>query len=135
SGDYSPALDSATTGAAKGIYAYKEFQDALRHYREKKTDSALVDLRKCLSRTPGHPGAYYLGGVIRYEKGDFAKAAFNFKRSFDYPDKGFNAHCYLVRIDQKQEKNPEAIAAYDKYLQSTRSEAGKQQVEKYLAQL
>lgn len=132
---YSPALDSASGASPRGIYATREFQDALRHYREKKTDSALTDLKKCLARNPGHPGAYYLGGVIRYEKGDYSKAAYNFKRSFGYPDRGFNAHFYLGRIYQREDRNTDAIAAYQEYLKDTKSETGRKQVEGYLAQL
>ena len=132
---FSPALDSGSSKGAQGIYAQKEFQDALRMYREKKIDSALVALRKSLSKSPHHPGAYYLGGVIRYERGDFAKAAFNFKRGFAYPDRGFNSYYYLGRIYQRQEKNGDAIDAYEKYLPLTKSETGKRQVEGYLEQL
>lgn len=130
---YDPALDSA--GSAQGIYAMKEFQEALKLYRDKQSDQALLRLKTVLGKQPGHPGAYYLGGVIRYEKGDMAKAAYNFKRSFAYPERGFNAHFYLGRINHRQNKAPEAIDHYEKYIKSTKSEAGRKQAEAYLAQL
>jgi tetratricopeptide (TPR) repeat protein len=118
-----------------GIYSDPDFLAARKLYRQGKTDEALASVRKTLGRHPGHPGAYYLGGVIRYEKGDLGKAAYNFKRSFDFPERGFNAHFYLGRIHQRQGKIPEAIESYGKYLQATRSEAGRKQAESYLAQL
>ncbi len=133
--NFSPALDSLTTSGPAGIYAQKEFLDAMRLYREKKSDSALVALRKCLSKAPKHPGAYYLGGVIRYEKGDYAKSVFNFKRSLTYPDRGYNANYYLGRIYQKQDRHNDAIEAFEKYLPLTKSEIGKKQVEGFLKQM
>ena len=133
--NFSPALDSGSSKGAQGIYAQKEFQEALRLYREKKSDSALGWLRKSLVKSPRHPGAYYLGGVIRYERGEVDKAAFNFKRSLDYPDRGFNSYFYLGRIYQKKNQKSEAIQAFQKYLSLTKSESGKQQVLSYLAQL
>lgn len=127
--------DAPGQGAPKGIYALAEFQEALRLYREKQPDAALAALKRTLAKSPGHPGAYYLGGVIRYERGELAKADFNFKRSFDYPERGFNAHFYLARIYQKQDRDAEAIASFQAYLKSTGSESGRKQAEKFLAQL
>ena len=132
---YSPALDSGTSHGPEGIYAQKEFQAALRLYKEKKSDSALILLRKSLSKSPGHAGAYYLGGVIRFERGDYSKAMFNLKRGLDYPDRGSNAEFYIGRIYQRQDRQNDAIEAFEKYLPLAKSEAGKRQAETYLAQL
>ncbi len=132
---FSPAMDSSAAKPAQGIYADKDFQDALRSYRDKHPEAAQASLRKCLSKNPNHPGAFYLGGVIRYEHGELGKAAYNFKRSVDYPDRGYNAFFYLGRIYQKQERISEAVKSYEKYLPLTKSETGKRQVEGYLAQL
>jgi tetratricopeptide (TPR) repeat protein len=134
SGDYSPEEEDAGEGGS-GIYSDPDYLEARRFYRQGKPDEALVAVRKTLGRHPGHPGAYYLGGVIRYEKGELGKAAYNFKRSFDYPERGFNAHFYLGRIHQKQGRVAEAIDAFGNYLKATRSEAGRKQAEAYLAQL
>ncbi|MEO7425543.1 MAG: tetratricopeptide repeat protein, partial [Fibrobacteria bacterium] len=130
-----PALDSVFTQGAEGIYAQKDFLDALEYYRQNKPDAMAPALRRCLARQPGHPGAYYLGGLMRYEKGDYAKASFNFKRSFAYPARGFNSYFYLGRIYQRQQRVPEAIAAYEKYLSLSKSGPGRKQAEAYLAQL
>ncbi len=82
-------------------YENKEFQAAIDLYREGKKEKAQEKLRRVLGQYPGHPGAYYLGGVMRYEAGEWNKAAYNFKRSFAYPDRGYNAHYYLGRIIKK----------------------------------
>ncbi|MDB5051124.1 MAG: tetratricopeptide repeat protein [Fibrobacteres bacterium] len=132
---FSPALDSIPSKGAEGIYAQKEFLEALALYRDNKTDAMAGALRRCLAKTPGHPGAYYLGGVMRYEKGEYAKALFNFKRATAYPDRGFNSYFYMGRIFQRQERFPEAIAAFEKYLALTKSEPGRKQAEAYLAQM
>jgi tetratricopeptide (TPR) repeat protein len=132
---YSPALDSGSSKGAEGIYAQKDFLEALDLYRRNKVDAMAGALRRCLAKSPGHPGAYYLGGVMRYEKGEYGKALFNFKRSTEYPDRGFNAYFYMGRIYQRQDRYPEAIEALEKYVSLTRSEQGRKQAETYLAQM
>jgi len=137
SGDetFSPALDSGTSKGGEGIYADKDFLAALEAYKAGKLDAMAAPLRRCLSRHPGHPGAFYLGGVMRFDKGDYAKALFNFKRALAYPDRGFNAHYYMGRIYQKQERFPQATAEFHDYLKSTRSTAGRKQAEAFLGQM
>lgn len=132
---FSPALDSGSSKGAEGIYAQKDFLDALSFYKENKPEPMAAALRRCLAKSPGHPGAYYLGGVMRYEKGEYGKAMYNFKRATEYPDRGFNAYFYMGRILQRQERYPQAIAAFEKYLALTKSEAGRRQAEAYLAQM
>lgn len=137
SGDeaFSPALDSVSSKGAEGIYADKDFLAALEAYKAGKLDAMAAPLRRCLSRHPGHPGAFYLGGVMRFDKGEYAKALFNFKRALAYPDRGFNAHYYMGRIYQKQERFPQAETEFHDYLKSTRSPAGRKQAEAFLAQM
>ncbi|MEO6097020.1 MAG: tetratricopeptide repeat protein [Fibrobacteria bacterium] len=132
---FSPALDSGTSKGPEGVYTEKDFLDALSLYREGKAEAMAAPLRRCLTKSPGHPGAYYLGGVMRFEKGELGKALFNFKRSTSYPDRGFNSWFYMGRIYQSQERVPEAIAAFEKYLSLSKSETGRRQAEAYLAQL
>jgi tetratricopeptide (TPR) repeat protein len=133
--DFSPALDSGASKGPEGIYADKDFLAALEAYKAGKLDAMAAPLRRCLSRHPGHPGAYYLGGVMRYDKGEYAKALFNFKRALGYPDRGFNAHFYMGRIYQRQERFPQAAAEYRDYLKATKSAAGRKQAEAFLAQM
>jgi tetratricopeptide (TPR) repeat protein len=133
--DFSPALDSGASKGPEGIYADKDFLAALEFYRQGKLDAMAAPLRRCLARHPGHPGAYYLGGVMRYDKGEFAKALFNFKRALAYPDRGFNAHFYMGRIYQRQERFPQAVAEYKEYLKATQSPAGRKRAEAFLAQM
>lgn len=132
---FAPALDSGTSKGPEGIYADKDFLAALDLYKAGKLDAMAEPLRRCLSRHPGHPGAYYLGGVMRYDKGELAKALFNFKRAAGYPDRGFNSHFYMGRIYQRQERFPAAAAEYKEYLKTTPSAAGRKQAEGYLAQM
>lgn len=102
---------------------------------QKKYAEAAVKWRDVLNRQPGHPGAYYFAGVSRFELGELDKAAYNFKRAFDYPDKGFNAYYYLGRIAEKQKKYDEARANYSKYLTLTQSANGIAEVKGRLARL
>ncbi len=132
---YSPALDSASAHGSEGIYADKDFLAAVDLYKQGKLEAMAGPLRRCLGKHPGHPGAYYLGGVMRYDMGEYGKALFNLKRGSAYPDRGFNTQFYLGRIYQKQERFPEATAAYKEYLKHTPSEAGRKQAEGYLAEM
>jgi tetratricopeptide (TPR) repeat protein len=134
-GGFSPALDSGASKGPAGPYADKDFLAALELYKAGKLDAMSAPLRRCLARHPGHPGAYYLGGVMRYDKGELAKALFNFKRALGYPDRGFNAHFYMGRIYQRQERFPQAAAEYREYLKATRSPEGRKRAEAYLAQM
>ena len=132
---FNPGLEPGQPAGESGIYAQKDFQEAVRLHNEQKLDSALAALRRTLARTPGHPGAYYLGGVVRYEKGELAKAIFNLKRGLNYPGQGVNAQYYLGRIYQRQERTGDAIAAFEKYLREAKSPEGRKQAERHLAEL
>lgn len=116
-------------------YEDKDFKAAIELYREGKKEKAQEKLRRVLGQYPGHAGAYYLGGVIRYEAGEWSKAAYNFKRSFAYPDRGYNAHYYLGRIYQKAGRSDEAIREFEAYAESTPSPDGKEKAQKWIAEL
>jgi tetratricopeptide (TPR) repeat protein len=116
-------------------YEDKEFKAAIEDYRLGKKAEAQKKLRQVLARHPKHAGAYYLGGVIRYESGEFDKAAYNFKRALDYPERGYNAHFYLGRIYQKVGRNEDAIRELESYVKMTPSDDGKTRAENLLAEL
>lgn len=129
------ALDSLGSKSPEGIYADKDFQQALELYRAGKLDAMAAPLRRCLSRHPNHPGAYYLGGVMRFDKGEYAKAMFNFKRGTAYPDRGFNSHFYMGRILHRQERFGEADKSFREYLKAARSPSGRKQAEGFLSRM
>lgn len=91
--------------------------------------AALATVRKLLQAQPGHPGAFYLGGVCRFNQGDMERAEFNFKRSLDYPEKGHNAHYYLGRIAERRNRPSEAITHYQRYLSLTKNQEGRAEAE------
>ena len=111
------------------------FRKGLELVNQKKYAEAAAQWREVLQQQPGNPGAYYYAGVGRYELGELDKAAFNVKRAFDYPDKGFNAYYYLGRIAEKQGRTAEARANYEKYLTLTQSANGIAEVKGRLARL
>ena len=111
------------------------FRRGLELVNQKKYAEAAAQWREVLQQQPGNPGAYYYAGVGRYELGELDKAAYNFKRAFDYPDKGFNAWYYLGRIAAKQGRTAEARANYEKYLSLTQSANGIAEVKGRLARL
>lgn len=127
--------DAKVDPKADAKYQERDFLAAIDLYREGKKDAAQQKLRSVLGRHPKHAGAYYLGGVIRYEAGEFDKAAYNFKRAFDYPERGYNAHFYLGRIYQRTGRIADAIASLEVYVKSTPSAEGRERAEKMLAEL
>lgn len=107
-------------------------QAALADYQAGRKTQALEKLRGILRRDPSHTGAYYLGGMIRYELGDFEKAQTNFEKATSDPEKGYNAHYYLGRIHQRQNRKAEALKAYETYASLTASSNGKAQAQKQI---
>ena len=129
-----PVRDKSPAKPAN-IYTLPEYLKALEQYRTGKKEEASQTLRVVLDKFPQHPGAYYLGGVIRYEQGDYEKAEYNFKLGFAFPEKGFNGHYYLGKILQKQGKFSEAMTEYETYRHLTQSEEGRRQADAALSEL
>ncbi len=136
--DEGAAGDSEVEGKSppkSGIYADPDFLKSIERYRAKDNAGALAAIHKTLAKHRGHPGAYYLAGVIRYNQGEYAKARYNFQKSFPYPDKGNNAHFYLGRIYEKTDKPMEAIQSFRTYIKGGASPEGKRQAEARIADL
>lgn len=113
-----------------GFYDYKN-SDLIKAIELQKAMKDSESLKYCatvLAKYPGHDGAYYYAGVARYNLKDFDKAIYNFKKSFKYPEKGFNAYYYLGRIAEIQSNSLQAISYFNKYLEHTSSESGKKEV-------
>ncbi len=129
--DDGAAGDSEVGGksTAKGIYADADFLKAIELYKAKNTEGALEAIHKTLAKHKGHPGAYYLAGVIRYNKKEYAKALYNFQRSYAYPDRGNNAHYYVGRIHEIANRPEAAVRSFKTYLQGDASPEGKRQAQ------
>ena len=84
-------------------------------YASKKYDEAGKVWKQVLAKEPGNPGAYYFSGVARYEAGEMDKAEYNLKKSFDYPELGYNAHYYLSLIYKQQGKADKEKAELEKF--------------------
>jgi tetratricopeptide (TPR) repeat protein len=84
-------------------------------YAAKKYDEAGKVWKQVLAKEPGNPGAYYFSGVARYEAGEMDKAEYNLKKSFDYPELGYNAHYYLSLIYKQQGKADKEKAELEKF--------------------
>lgn len=95
-------------------------------FESKKYAEAASIWREVLRQQPGNPGAYYFAGAGRYELGELDKAEFNLKRSFDYPELGYNAHYYLSLIYKKQGKKSEEIAELKEYIRLTSNASAKE---------
>ncbi|GHV11467.1 hypothetical protein AGMMS49938_02200 [Fibrobacterales bacterium] len=121
----------------KGKFSYDspEFKAGLAATEQKKWNDALKNWREVLKKEPGNPGAFYYAGVARYSLNDPENAIINFNKSFDYPEKGFNANYYLGRIYEQKGDKQKAISYYKKYLELTQSPSGKQEVKDRIARL
>lgn len=104
-------------------------------FESKKYAEAASIWREVLRQQPGNPGAYYFAGAGRYELGELDKAEFNLKRSFDYPELGYNAHYYLSLIYKKQGKKSEEIAELKEYIRLTSNASAKEKAKVRLDEL
>ncbi|MCI5600421.1 MAG: tetratricopeptide repeat protein [Hallerella porci] len=91
--------------------------------------------REVLAKDPGNPGAYYYAGAGRYELGEFDKAEYNLKRSFEYAELGFNAHYYLALIYKKQGKADLEKAELEAYVKFSKNESAVAKARTRIAEL
>ncbi len=131
------AAPATTPAATSGKYTYDspEFKAGLAAYDKKNWGESLKHWREVLKKEPNNPGAYYYAGVCRFNMNELDNAVINFNKSFDYPDKGFNANYYLGRVYEQKGDNAKAISYYNKYLQLTTSAEGKTDVKNRIAKL
>jgi tetratricopeptide (TPR) repeat protein len=120
---------------AKYTYDSPEFKAGLAAYDKKQWTESAKQWREVLKKEPGNPGAYYYAGVCRFSMGELDNAAINFNKSFEYPEKGFNANYYLGRIYEQKGDKAKAISYYNKYLQLTSNVQGKAEVQVRIARL
>lgn len=116
-------------------YASEAFLKAKRAFDAKDYKGACSAARELLLKEPGHPGAYYYAGAGRYELGELDKAEYNLKRSFGYPELGYNAHFYLSLIYRKQGKAKEERAELEEYVRLSKNEAAVANAKARLAEL
>ena len=116
--DKSDRQDKATAKSGpkdKFDYSGDLFKKGRALYASKKYDEAGKVWKQVLAKEPGNPGAYYFSGVARYEAGEMDKAEYNLKKSFDYPELGYNAHYYLSLIYKQQGKADKEKAELEKF--------------------
>lgn len=122
-GNPKPASKNTTKNeTSKYSYASEAFLKAKRAFDAKDYKAACSAARELLQKEPGHPGAYYYAGAGRYELGELDKAEYNLKRSFDYPELGYNAHFYLSLIYRKQGKAKEEKMELEEYVKHSKNE-------------
>jgi tetratricopeptide (TPR) repeat protein len=120
---------------AKYTYDSPEFRAGLAAYDKKQWAESAKHWREVLKKEPGNPGAYYYAGVCRFNMGELDNAVINFNKSFEFPEKGFNANYYLGRIYEQKGDKTKAVSYYNKYLQLTSNAQGKAEVRVRIARL
>jgi tetratricopeptide (TPR) repeat protein len=132
-----PPANPAPPAAGKSKYTYDspEFKAGLEAYEKKNWGESTKYWGEVLKKEPGNPGAYYYAGVCRFNMGELDKAVINFNKSFDFPEKGYNANYYLGRVYEQKGDKAKAISYYNKYLQLTTSAEGKADVKNRIAAL
>lgn len=112
---------SVIVAESSSPFSYNDplFLKGVELFKAKKYKEVSGIWRDVLKQQPGHPGAYYYAGLVRYELGELDKAEYNLKRAFDYPEFGAKAHYYLSLIYQKQKKKNQEIAELRLYLESS----------------
>ncbi len=113
-------------------YKQANFLNALKLFDEDKKDKALLEIKKAIKKVPGHPGAYYLAGRIRYQKKEYEKAIYNFTKGLAYPKKGYEGRYFKGRIYEHLGKKKKAINEYEGYLKWEKSAKRKKEVKGYI---
>jgi tetratricopeptide (TPR) repeat protein len=132
-----PPPSSAPLAEKKEKYTYDspEFKAGLAAYEKKNWGESVRYWRDVLKKEPGNPGAYYYAGICRFNMGELDNSVINFNKSFDFPEKGFNANYYLGRVYEQKGDKAKAISYYNKYMQLTTSADGKAEVKNKIAML
>ncbi len=117
-------VSQKTTG---NLYEDKNYKKGLKLYNNKQYDQALKFFVKAIKKYPNHPGAYYYAGAIRYNQKKYKMAEINFKKSYSFPEFGFNSHFYLGLIFEKTNKIDPAINHFKEYVKLTKSTSGKRE--------
>lgn len=121
SSSVAPVASSATVAkdsSSKFSYNSHLFLKGVELFKAKKYNEVASIWRDILKQEPGHPGAYYYAGLVRYELGELEKAEYNLKRAFDFPQLGPKAHYYLSLIYKKQNKKNLEIEELRIYLET-----------------
>ncbi|MDC3250159.1 tetratricopeptide repeat protein [bacterium] len=95
------------------------FQEAVSLTASKKNKQAIVAWRKYLKMKPGHAGAYYYAGIVRYNMKQKDKAAYNLKKGLKYPKEGFKANYFLGKIAEGKKNNKAAIKYYQAFVKKS----------------
>ncbi len=135
--DAAPKSENVAKSAADSKYSYSSeaFIKAKQAFNAKEYKTACSAAREVLLKEPGNPGAYYYAGAGRYELGELDKAEYNLKRSFDYPELGYNAHYYLSLIYRKQGKKMAEKEELEKYVSLSKNESALAQAKSRIAEL
>lgn len=124
SSSVAPVPSSATVAkdsSSKFSYNSHLFLKGVELFKAKKYNEVASIWREVLKQEPGHPGAYYYAGLVRYELGELDKAEYNLKRAFDFPELGPKAHYYLSLIYKKKNKKDLEIAELRLYSETMSS--------------
>lgn len=119
-------------GSAAPPDADGQFQQAVELYNQEKFGDALKLLRQVLARRPGHTGAYYYAGLIRYRDHQYGPAVINLEKGIAYPELGNNAHYYLGKIYGEEKKYARAITHLFNYIENSTYEPGKQEAKQLI---
>ncbi len=109
-----------------------QFKQAVELYNKENYPEALRQFKKVLLRQPGHAGAYYYAGLIRYREKQYRHALINFQKALAYPELGYNAHFYLGKIYGEQKNYAKAVDHLFRYISLTNYEVGKNEAKELI---
>ncbi|MBN1575813.1 MAG: tetratricopeptide repeat protein [Chitinispirillaceae bacterium] len=115
---------------APGVDA--QFREAVELYNKEQYGKALQEFRQVIARRPGHPGAYYYAGLIRYRDKQYHKAIINLKKGLAFKELGNNAHYYLGKIYGEQRNYAKAVGHLFNYIETTTYEPGKKEAQQLI---
>lgn len=108
------------------------FEEAVELYNSEKFDASLKKLKQVIAKHPGHPGAYYYAGLIRFRKKQMSMARINLIKGLSYNELGHNAHFYLGKIYGGDRQYAKAISHLFKYIEKATYEPAKKEAQQLI---
>ena len=132
-----PGKKKSTTASVAASAAKSKTDEFFNHgvvlYEQQRFEDALEMMKRTLTQSPGHAGAYYYGGLIRLQKGQVDLAKINFTKAFNYPRLGVNAHFFLGKILANEKNCAEAVKELTAFMKLSADTAGKLKARAILA--
>ncbi len=98
-------------------YAGAYYNRGCVHLKTRQYESAMADFDRTLKINPKHAGAFHNRGIAHFLQGQYLWALADCRRALEINPRLAEAHLIQAQVLEELGKEPEAVAAYKKFLQ------------------